>query len=84
MDFFFLTQNSGSPWKTFNNSILQAGIASDAAGKACAEVVDFPCETTKITSAEFQEIFLSEDIQVKKLKPCMTQLKCYLWTCLTK
>ena len=39
---FFLSQNTGSPWKSFNNVFLQADMASDASGRAFAGVVDFP------------------------------------------
>jgi hypothetical protein len=63
---FFLSQNNGSPWKTYNNIFLQADIASDASGRAFAGVVDFPSGTTKITSGEFQETLLKGDIQVKE------------------
>ena len=45
---------------------MQADIASDASGRAFAGVVDFPSGITKITSGEFQETLLSEDIQVKE------------------
>ena len=51
---FFLSQNTGSPWKSFNNVFLEADIASDASGRAYAGVVDFPSGTTKITAGEFQ------------------------------
>ena len=63
---FFLSQNAGAPWKTFSNIFLQADIASDASGRAFAGVVDMPFGSTKITSGEFQEPLLSEDIQVKE------------------
>ena len=62
----FLSLNTGTPWKTFSNIFLQADIASDASGRAFAGVVDFPSGTTKITSGEFQETLLKEDIQVKE------------------
>ena len=51
---FFITQNTGSPWKSFNNVLLQADIASDASGRAFAGVVDFPTRETNITAGEFQ------------------------------
>ena len=63
---FFLSQNSGSPWKTFANIFLQANISSDASGRAFAGVVDFPQGICKVTSGEFQEALLEEDIQVKE------------------
>ena len=63
---FFLSQNAGSPWKTFSNIFLQADIASDASGRAFAGVVDFPSGVAKVTSGEFQESLLTEDIQVKE------------------
>ena len=63
---YFLAQNTGSPWKSFNNVFLQADIASDASGRAYAGVVDFPSGTTKVTSGEFQPDLLDEDIQVKE------------------
>ena len=63
---FFLSQNTGSPWKSFNNVLLQADIASDASGRAYAGVVDFPTGQTKVTAGEFQENLLNEDIQVKE------------------
>jgi len=62
----FLSQNSGSPWKLYNNIFLQADIASDASGRAFAGVVDFPQGETKITAGEFQDNLLGEDIQVKE------------------
>ena len=63
---FFLSQNSGSLWKTYNNIFLQPDIMSDASGRAFAGVVDFPAGTSKITAGEFQEDLLGEDIQVKE------------------
>ena len=63
---FFLSQNMGTPWKTFSNIFLQADIASDASGRAFAGVIDFPNGLTKITSGEFEDILLKEDIQVKE------------------
>ena len=54
------------PWKSFNNVLLQADIASDASGRAYAGVVDFATGETKVTAGEFQENLLSEDIQVKE------------------
>ena len=63
---FFLSQNSGSPWKSYNNILLQADIASDASGRAFAGVVDFPQGETKVTAGEFQDNLLGEDIQVKE------------------
>jgi len=63
---YFLAQNTGSPWKSFNNVFLQADIASDASGREYAGVVDFPSGTTKVTAGEFQPDLLDEDIQVKE------------------
>ena len=63
---FFLSQNTGSPWKSFNNVFLEANIASDASGRAYAGVVDFATGVTKITAGEFQANLLGEDIQVKE------------------
>ena len=63
---FFLSQNTGSPWKSFNNVFLEADIASDASGRAYAGVVDFPSGPIKITAGEFQADLLNEDIQVKE------------------
>jgi len=63
---FFLSQNTGTPWKSFSNVFLQANISSDASGRAFAGVVDFPNGITKITSGEFQDTLLEEDIQVKE------------------
>ena len=63
---FFLSENSGAPWKTFSNVFLQADISSDASGRAFAGVVDFPAGPCKITAGEFQESLLGEDIQVKE------------------
>jgi len=63
---FFLSQNTGTPWKSFSNVFLQANISSDASGRAFAGVVDFPNGITKITSGEFQDTLLQEDIQVKE------------------
>ena len=63
---FFLSQNTGTPWKLFSNIFLQADISSDASGRAFAGVVDFPNGPIKITSGEFQATLLEEDIQVKE------------------
>ena len=63
---FFLSQNTGTPWKLFSNIFLQADISSDASGRAFAGVVDFPNGPIKITSGEFQTALLEEDIQVKE------------------
>ena len=63
---FFLSENSGAPWKTFSNVFLQADISSDASGRAFAGVVDFPAGPCKVTAGEFQESLLGEDIQVKE------------------
>ena len=63
---FFLSQNTGSPWKSFNNVFLQADFASDASGRAYAGVVDFRRGETKVTAGEFQADLLGEDIQVKE------------------
>jgi len=63
---FFLSENSGAPWKTFSNVFLQADISSDASGRAFAGVVDFPTGLSKVTAGEFQESLLGEDIQVKE------------------
>ena len=63
---FFLSQNTGTPWKTFSNIFLEADISSDASGRAFAGVVDFPNGPIRITSGEFQEELLQEDIQVKE------------------
>jgi len=63
---FFLSQNTGTFWKTFSNIFLKADISSDASGRAFAGVVDFPNGPTRITSGEFQEALLQEDIQVKE------------------
>ena len=63
---FFLSENSGAPWKTFSNVFLQADISSDASGRAFAGVVDFPAGFCKVTAGEFQESLLGEDIQVKE------------------
>ena len=45
---------------------MKADIASDASGRAFAGVVDFPAGSSKVTSGEFQEDLLREDIQVKE------------------
>ena len=65
---FFLSQNTGTPWKLFSNIFLQADISSDASGRAFAGVIDFPNGVTRITSGEFQleAALLEEDIQVKE------------------
>ena len=52
--------------KAFRNIFLQADIASDASGRAFAGVVDFPTGMSKITSGEFQDDLLGEEIQVKE------------------
>ena len=49
---YFLSSNSGAPWKCFSNIFLQADKASDASGRAYAGVVDFPAGPTKKTSGE--------------------------------
>ena len=63
---FFLSTNSGSPWNTYQNVIVQAEISSDASGRSFAGIVDFQEGPTKIPSGEFDEFFLTEDIQVKE------------------
>ena len=63
---FFLSQNSGSPWKSFHNVFLQADFSSDASGRAFGGIVDFPNGATKVKVGEFQDNLLSEDIQVKE------------------
>ena len=45
---------------------LQADIASGASDRAFAGVVDFPAGTSMITSGEFQEDLLQEDVQAKE------------------
>ena len=62
----FLTTNLGSPWKKFQNVMVQAEISSDASGRSFAGVVDFVNGPTKITANEFHEDFLQQDIQVKE------------------
>ena len=64
---FFLSHNSGSPWRTCNNVFLQADIASDASGRAFAGVVDFPAGSSKVTSGESQKTSLGK-LKSKKLK----------------
>ena len=54
---FFLSQNTGSPWKSLNNVFLQADIASDASGRAFAGVVDFPLGKLTSQQRNFREIF---------------------------
>jgi len=63
---YFLTTNLGSPWKKFQNVMVQAEISSDASGRSFAGVVDFVNGPTKITANEFHEDFLQQDIQVKE------------------
>ena len=72
---FFLSQNSGSPWKSYNNIFLQADIASDASGRAYAGVVDFPTGILKITAGEFDEALQEEDIQVKEAEALRATLQ---------
>ena len=54
---FFLSQNTGSPWKSLNNVVLQADIASDVSGRAFAGVVDFPSGRLISQQGNFREIF---------------------------
>jgi hypothetical protein len=70
---FFLTQNTGSPWKSYNNVFLQADIASDASGRAFAGVVDFPLGDTKITAGEFQDNLWEKTFKSKRLRHCVPQ-----------
>ena len=63
---YFLQQNSGSPWKKFQNIFIEADITSDASGRCYAGKVDFPEGPTKITAGEFEEEILLQDIQVKE------------------
>ena len=62
----FLTTNSGSPWKKFQNVLVQADVSSDASGRGFAGVVDFVNGPTRITASEFDDYFLQQDIQVKE------------------
>jgi len=62
----FLTTNSGSPWKKFQNVLVQADVSSDASGRGFAGVVDFVNGPTRITASEFDAYFLQQDIQVKE------------------
>ena len=52
---FFLSQNTGTPWKTFSNIFLQTDIASDASGRAFAGVIDFQNGPTKIILGNFKK-----------------------------
>ena len=63
---FFLSVNTGAPWKLFQNVYLHADISSDASGRAYAGVIDFPNGPFKIVAGEFDEAMLQEDIQVKE------------------
>ena len=63
---FFLSANTGAPWKLFQNIYLHADISSDASGRAYAGVIDFPNGPFKIVAGEFDEAMLQEDIQVKE------------------
>ena len=63
---FFLSDNTGAPWKLFQNIYLHADISSDASGRAYAGVIDFPNGPFKIVAGEFDEAMLQGDIQVKE------------------
>ena len=63
---YFLQQNKGSPWKSLSNIFVLADIYSEASGRCFAGIIDIPRGPTKITSGEFNEYFLSQNIQVKE------------------
>ena len=63
---YFLTNNTGAPWKSFHNVYVLADVASDASGRTYAGVVDFPGGDTRVTAGEFSHKFLQQDIQVKE------------------
>ena len=75
MRMFLLSKNTGSRWKTHCYVFLQADFASDASGRVFAGVVDFPAGTSKITSGEFQDNLLNEDIQVKEAEALRATMK---------
>jgi len=63
---YFLRVNTGSPWKRYQNVMIQAEISSDASGRCFAGVVDFVNGPVDILSGEFEESLLEQDIQVKE------------------
>jgi len=63
---YFLQTNTGSPWKKYQNVLIQADISSDASARGFAGIVDFVDGPVKITANEFDESFLNQDIQVKE------------------
>ena len=72
--FFFLLNNSGSPWKQYQNVLVQAEVSSDASGRSFAGMVDFVNGHTKITAGEFAEFLSDQDIQVKEGEPLRATL----------
>ena len=83
---YSLQVNKVSPWTTMVpvNLFVKADVHSDASGTAFAGVVDISKGPTKITSGEFNDYMLHQDIQVKEgevLRPlslCL-YMKCLVW-----
>ena len=63
---YFLENNGGSPWKSFQNIYVKASVHSDASGRAYAGMVNIPNGPCSVTAGEFTDKMLSQDIQVKE------------------
>ena len=62
---YFLQTNAGSPWKKYQNVLVQAEISSDASGRSYAGVVDFVGGSALVTAGM---IFFSKTYKLKKGK----------------
>ena len=73
---YFLTMNTGAPWKKYQNIYLGADIATDASGRSYAGVIDFPDGPLEVVGGEFEDSLLKEDIQVKEGEALRATLQC--------
>ena len=61
-----MKENKGAPWVKNCNIYVKADVSSDASGRMCAGVVDFPQGPIRITAGEFTDQMFGQDIQVKE------------------
>ena len=73
---YFLLSNAGSPWKKYQNVMVQAEVSSDASGRCFAGVVDFVNGPIEITSGEFDESILKQEGEALRVTLCMLVSKC--------
>ena len=64
---FFLSINTGAPWKIFQNIYLNADITTDASGRSYAGVIDFPNGPFEVVGGEFEDTLLEEDTVYGKI-----------------